>query len=139
MIDWLSSLLVSFDCCFFVVHSSHIIIIIIIMAAIEFLPGFSYLGGTRPDTSAENDMFKLTFKEARLNGKRTILSQGFECCYDWSPPMDILLEALENFDTRLDDVEAAARDGLRNWFKTYPGWGLLSSLLPRKQQMKYMR
>lgn len=103
---------------------------------IEFMPGFSYLEGTRPGDMLSKNTFQVSLLGVHLNGKQSLISHGFECCYDWSPVINILLEALKNFED-VETFEDEAREYLNDWFKMYAGWGLLSSLLPQKLQLLF--
>jgi len=105
--------------------------------SVEFLPGFTNFRGTRPGAVLHNSNYKLTFSQVLLNGKRSaIVSRGFEGCYDWTDVMNILIEALENFED-VETSEELAEEDLRSWFLSYEGWGLLSTLLPRQQHIDF--
>jgi len=108
-------------------------------ASVEFLPGFTNFLGSKPGTVLENDDFALTFNGVLLNGKKSaIVSQGFESCYDWSDVMSILLDSLHKFED-VEGSEDLCMEDLTHWLMTYSGWGLLSTLLPRKQHVKFNR
>jgi len=103
---------------------------------VEFLPGFTgYHPGTIPGTILENDDYILTFKGVLLNGRNSDdVSQlsVFDYCYDWTPVMNIALDSVRDF-TNIERSEEMAVNDLASWLMTYPGWGLLSRLLPRPQ------
>jgi len=105
---------------------------------LEFLPGFSVCGGTRPGYSIENANYSLSFRHVLCDGVTNAISQGYQCCYDWSPIMHIIMEAMEDFED-LEKVEFMAIEGVKDWFMMYSGWGLLSSLLDGKLQNKFLR
>jgi len=103
---------------------------------VEFLPGFTgYHPGTIPGTILENDDYILTFKGVLLNGRNSDdVSQlsVFDYCYDWTPVMNIALDSVRDLITIERSEEMAVND-LASWLMTYPGWGLLSRLLPRQK------
>lgn len=101
--------------------------------AVEFLPGFTSFKGTKPGTILSSQEYRLTFFGVLLNGEQSaIISRGFECCYDWTAVMNIIIDALKDFE-HSGVSEELAMEQLRSWFKTFSAWGLLSTLLPRKQ------
>ena len=104
----------------------------------EFLPGFSACSGTKPGFCLENVNYSLTFSQVLCNGDTNVISRGYQCCYDWAPIMNIIMEALDDFED-LEKVEFMIIEGMKSWFRTYSGWGLLSSLLERKLQAKFLR
>jgi len=107
--------------------------------SVEFLPGFTNFLGSKPGAVLENKEYVLTFFGVLLNGKKSaIVSQGFESCYDWSDVMNILIEALDQFED-ISSAEEVSTLHLTWWLMTYSGWGLLSTLLPRQQHVKFSR
>ena len=106
--------------------------------SVEFLPGFSFLQGTEVGSTFENYSYHLEYTGARYNNRRTLVSRGFETCYDWTNVANILLRSLEHFED-VKTFETLTQEYLRSWFMTYPGWGLLSSLLPKKLQRRYIK
>jgi len=107
--------------------------------SVEFLPGFTNFMGSKPGTVLQNDDYVLTFDGVLLNGKKSaIVSQGFESCYDWSDVMSMLIDSLHKFED-IDGAEEFATEDLTTYLMTYSGWGLLSTLLPRKQHVKFNR
>ena len=107
--------------------------------SVEFLPGFTNFRGSKPGAVLKNNEYLLTFSGVLLNGKKSaIVSQGFEGCYDWSDVMNILIEALDQFED-IESAEELATEDMTSWLMTYAGWGLLSTLLPRQQHVKFGR
>ena len=106
--------------------------------SVEFLPGFTNIEGTQVGTLFKNASFNLEYIGARYNKRRNLISSGFESCYDWTDVIDILLSSLENFKDA-KSFEATVQNKLQSWFMTYSGWGLLTSLLPKRLQMMYIK
>ena len=52
--------------------------------------------------------------------------------------MNILIDSLDQFED-IDWSEELATEELYHWLLSYSGWGLLSTLLPRKQHVRFMR
>ena len=105
---------------------------------LDFLSGFSYSHGTKLGSKFENSAFEFEFKRARYNGRENVTSLGFETLYDWTNVANILLKKLDNFQ-EIKTFEAVAQESLHSWFKTYPAWGLLMTLLPKTLQKMYMK
>jgi len=106
---------------------------------VEFLPGFTNFVGTKPGDILENDDYRLTFSGVLLNGQKSAtVSRGFECCYNWTDIMNIFLDALLHFND-IETSEELSMEELYCWLMCYQGWGLLSTLLPRKQHLEFMR
>ena len=95
----------------------------------EFLPLFSQENGRRPGFRMEMEYDCITFKSAKINGRSCNLSRRFESSYDWSKVMKMFLESVQTF-TDVHSAEDKAREKLGEWFNTYAGWGLVTSMLP---------
>ena len=107
---------------------------------LEFMPGFSFCG-TRPGNKLKRKKFSLSFTGVFVDGRKTMISKGFECYYDWTLIMNLILDAFED-SKALEDLEKIEEDifkRLVDWFLTYPGWGLMSSLWHSKIQQKFTR
>jgi len=102
-----------------------------------FATGFNLEGNTKPGFSVENDGFKLTFEGVSCDDRKNIVSHGFECCYDWSAVMNMIIEATEHYDSMVD-VEEKTEKVLRKWLTTFHGWGLLSSMLPTEKHRYFI-
>jgi len=98
-----------------------------------FATGFSMASTSKPGFLMENENYTLKFDGVLCDQSKNIVSHGFENCYSWKEVMELILDATEEMDTyNLVDVEEAAEDALREWLVTFPGWGLLSSVLDSK-------
>jgi len=107
--------------------------------SVEFLPGFTNFTGTKPGAVLEKEEYLLTFSEVLLNGKKSaIVSRGFEGCYDWTDVMNILIDSVDPFED-IGVAEEVATESLYHWLMTYSAWGLLTTLLPRKQHVRFNR
>jgi len=99
----------------------------------EFHPGFEL----NPKKFVENESYSIKYSETRINGKWATVSKGSRT-YDWSPIMNILLEALENFEDS-EIFRRKATSELSGWLKTFPGWGLRAHLLPKEIRSSYLK
>eukprot|EP00091_Calanus_sinicus_P012183 TRINITY_DN27668_c0_g1_i1.p1 TRINITY_DN27668_c0_g1~~TRINITY_DN27668_c0_g1_i1.p1 ORF type:complete len:219 (+),score=37.70 TRINITY_DN27668_c0_g1_i1:117-773(+) len=99
----------------------------------DFLSGFSLCHGGKPGVFVENEHFKICFQEVFCNGIKNVISHGFECCYEWQAIMDLMLLATDDFKN-IDTFEEKTEDFVQTWLGTFPGWGLLSSMLPSPLQ-----
>lgn len=95
-----------------------------------FATGFDISGATRPGFRVENDKFRVTFQGVLCNKVRNMESHVFESCYDWRPVMDMVLQAASESYSSLAEISARSEARLGDWLATFPGWGLLASLLP---------
>lgn len=95
-----------------------------------FATGFDISGATRPGFCLENDKFRVTFQGVLCNKVRNMESHVFESCYDWRPVMDIVLQAASQSYSSLAEIEARSEARMRDWLTSFPGWGLLASILP---------
>jgi len=102
-----------------------------------FATGFNLEGKTKPGYSVENEKFKLTFSGVLCDERKNIVSHGFECCYDWSEIMDMILAATEDYDSRYD-IEDKVEKMLKTWLTSFQGWGLLSSMLPTQKHRYFL-
>ena len=102
-----------------------------------FATGFNLDGNTKPGYSVENENFKLTFSGVFCDERKNIVSHGFECCYDWSGVMKMILEATEDYDS-MTEVEEKTEKVLRTWLTSFQGWGLLSSMLPTERHRYFI-
>ena len=102
-----------------------------------FATGFNLEGKTKPGYSVENEKFKLTFSGVLCDDRKNIVSHGFECCYDWSEVMNMILAATEDYDSRFD-VEEKVEKTLKTWLTSFQGWGLLSSMLPTQKHRYFL-
>jgi len=102
-----------------------------------FATGFNLEGKTKPGYSVENEKFKLTFSGVLCDDRKNIVSHGFECCYDWSEVMNMILAATEDYDSRFD-VEEKVEKILKTWLTSFQGWGLLSSMLPTQKHRYFL-
>ena len=96
----------------------------------DFLTGFSNCQGTRPGARITKKSFNIVFKEVFCNATKNSMSAGFECCYDWSPVMKLLLKVLQEEE----EVEERGEEEVQEWLASFPGWGLLASCLPLATQ-----
>merc|ERR1711892_308927 len=81
----------------------------------------------------ENDNYKVQFEGVLCDETKNIVSHGFENCYSWREIMELVLDATKAANTDyLTDIEEAAEKAVRDWLVTFPGWGLLSSILDSK-------
>jgi len=56
---------------------------------------------------------------------------GFQCCYNWSEVIKLILVATEAAgNDNTVDIEEAVQESLKGWLTSFQGWGLLSSLVP---------
>jgi len=99
-----------------------------------FASGFKIDGGI----NIENEDFRVTFAGVSCDSRKNIVSHGFECCYDWSAVMNMILEATKNYDDAIVQIEEGVEMRLRNWLTTFQGWGLLSSILPTERHRYFI-
>jgi len=104
----------------------------------EFMPGFTSFAGTKPGDILKNDGYTLTFFGVLLNGQKSEQSRGFECFYDWKDVMNIVLKSLNNFE-EIENLENDVAVELFSWFLSYQGWGLRTTLLPRRTHLVFKR
>jgi len=129
--------------------------------SVEFLPGFTKFRGTSPGgcLEIENCGYTLTFAEVLFDGKRSslspkmdlgktlralslmtnrssIISHLLENFYNWTYVMDVLLASLENVEDFKTSEEFVVEE-LESWMFSYSGWGLVSALLPRQQDVYF--
>jgi len=98
-----------------------------------FATGFSLSSDSKPGVTLENEKYRIELEEIQCDQTRNIISRGFENCYNWRAVMDLILTATEEAGTdNLIDIEEVTENAVRRWLTTFPGWGLLSSILDNR-------
>jgi len=101
------------------------------------MPGFA-TGFSQPTTPGfwlQNSQYKVQFQGVDCDNAGDVveLAQafGFQCCYNWSEVIKLILVATEEAgNDNTVDIEEAVEESLKGWLTSFQGWGLLSSLVP---------
>lgn len=98
-----------------------------------FATGFSH--PTTPGFWLQNSQYKVQFQGVDCDNAGDVveLAQafGFQCCYNWSEVIKLILVATEEAgNDNTVDIEEAVEESLKGWLTSFQGWGLLSSLVP---------
>ena len=79
----------------------------------------------------ENYKYRIQFKGVLCDDMKSIVSHGYENCYDWNKVMELVLAATEIAgNDSIADIEETTEKLLKDWLTTFEGWGLLSSIAP---------
>ena len=104
------------------------------MEYLEFLPGFHSYQDSPPNSTILRNGYNVSYLGAYLNGRKTYHGTF----YDWTCIINIIFQSLDLFDGS-GNFECRTIETLNAFFKTYPGWGLVASLLPTNLKEMYMR
>eukprot|EP00092_Neocalanus_flemingeri_P040332 GFUD01043927.1.p1 GENE.GFUD01043927.1~~GFUD01043927.1.p1 ORF type:complete len:321 (+),score=84.33 GFUD01043927.1:209-1171(+) len=99
----------------------------------SYWSGLSFNQGTKPGFKKTSDKYGVCFEGVECDNINENVANDvknkLETSYNWSLIIKIILDSLEFFHDA-SDFEDDLEDKIKDWFGSFQGWGLFSTLLP---------